>query len=214
MQHTAAVRLPCSAARSWRATWMPGQPCAQFSGTYCVSRILCSFGPTPGCARRPENLGGHTAIAFHPSSDWMRRLARSVITGESNSRVAPVVVVLGVVVFILLCGCCSSSSSFSRARGRRYLPRLKSADVPRPAILTQTVRRQWRAAVSCPGLPCLTTRSICGIETAPISVRLALRGETPPEATARKGCVFVSLLPGGLWISLFSGIRGARPSPF
>lgn len=51
--------------------------------------------------------------------------------------------------------------------------------------------------MSCPGLPCLTTRSICGIETAPISVRLALRGETPPEATARKGCVFVCLCPVG-----------------
>lgn len=81
-------------------------------------RIVCSFGPTAGCARHPENLGGHTVIAFHPSSDWMRRLARSVITGESNSRVAFVVVVL-VVVSILLS---SSSSSRSRARGRRISP--------------------------------------------------------------------------------------------
>lgn len=49
-----------------------------------------------------------------------------------------------------------------------------------------------RPALSCPVLLCLTTRSICGIETAPISVRLTLRGETPPEATVRKD-VFVSL---------------------
>lgn len=60
-------------------------------------------------------------IAFHPSSDWMRRLARSVITGESNSRVASVVVVL-VVVSILLSSSSSSSSSRSRARGRRISP--------------------------------------------------------------------------------------------
>lgn len=59
---------------------------AKVSGTYCVFRIVRSFGPTAGCARHPENLGGHTAIAFHPSSDWTRRLARSVITGESNAR--------------------------------------------------------------------------------------------------------------------------------
>lgn len=41
MQHTAAVRLARSAARPWRATWMPGQPCAQLSGTYCVS-VSCA----------------------------------------------------------------------------------------------------------------------------------------------------------------------------
>lgn len=54
-------------------------------------------------------------------------------------------------------------------------------------------------AVSCPGLLCLATRSICGIETAPISVRLALRGETPPAATARGVCFLPSLCVCAWW---------------
>lgn len=86
-----------------RTTWMPGQPCqsssrdmvllySHSSGTYCVSRIVCSFGPTAGCARRPEKpWKRHIAIAFHPSSDSSSRLARSVLTGEPSSRMAPAV---------------------------------------------------------------------------------------------------------------------------
>lgn len=73
-------------------------------------RIVCSFGPTAGCARHPENLGGHTAIAFHPSSDWMRRLATSEFTGECNSRMPPVVAVVVVVVVFLLPSCPSSKT--------------------------------------------------------------------------------------------------------
>lgn len=71
-------------------------------------------------------------------------------------------------------------------------------------------------AMSCPGLPCLTTRSICGIETAPISVRLAYAwgDSTRSNCWKRMFSVLSLFLPGGLWISLFSGIRGVRPSPF
>lgn len=61
------------------------------------------------CPSSRKNLGGHTAIAFHPSSDWMRRLATSVFTGESNSRMPPVVVVVVVAVFLVLF--CSSSET-------------------------------------------------------------------------------------------------------
>lgn len=92
-------------------------------------------------------------MAFHPSSDWMRRLARSVITGESQFPRGIRCVVALVVVFILL-----SSSSVPRARGRRYLPRPKSADVPRPAILIQPYVDN--GVPPCLALACLVSRLV------------------------------------------------------
>lgn len=191
----------------------------QPSGTYCVFRIVCSFGPTAGGARHPENLGGHTAIAFHPSSDWMRRLARSVINwrvqfphGQPLSR-------LFVAVFPLLL-LSSSSSILHEGRGRRYLPSLESADVPRPAILIQIIRRQWRCPVpACLALACLVSglvRFVALKRHRSVSDWHCM-GRLHQKQNARKGCFLslsLSLFPGGLWISLFSGIRGVRPSPF
>lgn len=188
----------------------------QLSGTYYLAYPYRRCAPSDqqqAVPVIPRTLEDTLRSRFIKSSDWMRRLATSVFAGESNSRMG--------------------TRGRSRRRRRRLPPsrspprRPGRVDVsrvsdqltyPGPAIFDTIVRRPWRCLVpvmSCPGLPCLTTRSICGIETAPISVRLACVGRLHQKQLLEKD-VFCSvpLGRGGLWISLFSGIRGVRPSPF
>lgn len=99
----------------------------------------------------------------------------------------------------------------SRARGRRYLPSLGSADVPRPAILIQTVRRQWRCPVpACLALACLVSGLVrfVALKRHRSVSDWHYMGRLHQKQNARNGC-FLSL---SLSISLFA--RWAVDLPF